>query len=119
MPAADSNKVRFWIQIALTVAVTVGGGFMSYVLSGIKDQLSESKTQQTKLADKVDDMNTGLTKVSTTLTEGAMTLLQSQVKVNADQQVEINSLKDRIGVAEGDLKELRAYQNLRLPGKSQ
>lgn len=119
MAAADSAKVRFWIQIALTVAVTVGGGFMSYVLSGIANQLNENKVQQSVLSEKVDKLTVSVTTVSTTLTEGAMKLLQSQVEINNVQQTEINSLKDRIGATEGDLKELRALQSVRLPGKSQ
>lgn len=117
MGAADSAKLRFWIQVFIGGAITIGGAATGYILNNISDQMATFGVSQTKMSDKLDDQGNNLTKVSTTLTEGAMKTLQSVVETNNNQQVEINNLKDRVGNAEGDLKELRALQNMQLPGQ--
>lgn len=117
MAVADNTKVRFWVQVLSPVMVLIGAGFGGYVLNDIRSQLQEGKVSQDKLTEKVGTMNDNLTKVSTTLTEGAMKTLASVVETNGQQQVQIDGLKDRVGKAEGRLDTIDMLRNLQLPAQ--
>jgi hypothetical protein len=120
----NAVKIRLlaWIAVGITFpAIGIAGGLfassISTALSDIKATQVTAATDQKTTATQVNSIQTSLAIVSTTVTEGLVKSVQGAVDVNVSQQGEINDLRDRVGAAEGDLKALKALQQVQLPSQ--
>lgn len=131
-------RVLAWIAVGVTIPLMglSGGLFLSSIntqlnnistnttaqLIDIKKSQADAVIKQEATAGQVNTVQQNVAIISTTITEGLVKSVQGANDVNVAQnremgelRAEISDLRDRLGKTEGDLKTLKALQEMRLP----